>query len=366
MTSATPSPKVKLTFKTGGWVLLLSAVVTVLAVVLTLYPRWSGQGHSQPGDGKDVATYGFDLSNFSGNRAYLVASGTSRDALRAMVNPPVLSLAETLEQSRGRGKYLVDDDLVIGVEVAGMARAYPLRLLQLHEVINDTLGELPIVVTYHAISGTSTVQKREKGQQIYTFGFSGLIYQCCLLMYNQAPPGKESLWSPLQRSALSGPALGQELSPLPYRIVPWGYWRNLKPATTVVARDEALRAEYSRDRYQAYFAHDEVPYPVSGPEMKSLWPLKTVVLAIANTPRNYILIPLDAYPAEAQHEQTYPLKIAGQEYHIRVWPRLHAAEVTDRSGTLVPAIRSMNFAMSAFYGAHTTWHLELSHSGMIR
>jgi hypothetical protein len=366
MTATTPSPKVKLTFKTGGWVLLLSAVVTVLAVVLTLYPRWSGQGHRQLGDGKDITTYGFDLSNFSGNRAYLVASGTGRDALRAMDNPPVLTLAETLEQSRGRGKYLVDDDLVIGVEVAGMARAYPLRLLQLHEVINDTLGELPIVVTYHAISGTSTVQKREIGQQIFTFGFSGLIYQSCLLMYNHAPPGKESLWSPLQRSALSGPALGQELPPLPYRVVPWSYWRNLQPTTTVVAREEGLRAEYSRDRYQAYFAHDEVPYPVAMPETKSSWPLKTVVMALENAPRNYVLIPLDAYSSGTQPEQTYPLKVAGLQYQIRVWPRLHAAEVTDVSGTLVPSIRSMNFAMSAFYGAHTIWQPEMSHPGMLR
>src|SRR5207344_1682190 len=121
-------------------------------------------------------------------REKIVSAGMVTDALPPLDEPnaitlPQLSGLETI----GRGKYLVPTDKVIAVVLNGAARAYPLRVLVWHEVVNDTVGGIPIVVTYNPLSEGIAVFDRRVAGETLEFGVSGLLYQSNLLMYDRRP-----------------------------------------------------------------------------------------------------------------------------------------------------------------------------------
>ena len=120
----------------------------------------------------------------------------------------------------GHGRFLVPGDLVIGLSLHGEARAYPLEILALHEVCNDTLGGEPILVTYQPLCDSAVVFERRVDGHTREFGVSGLLYNSNLLMYDRHPeqPQDESLWSQLQFRALAGPAAAQHATLRPRAV----------------------------------------------------------------------------------------------------------------------------------------------------
>jgi hypothetical protein len=132
---------------------VLAASGVLCAATIFLWVQRLSARPSTVGDGRDVASYGFDRSGFLVPREQVVATGFPKDGIPALVNPQVFSVAEVAAFSEElhrehKGKYLLDGDLVIGVVAGDTPRAYPLRIVTWHEVVNDTLGGTPIAVTY--------------------------------------------------------------------------------------------------------------------------------------------------------------------------------------------------------------------------
>jgi hypothetical protein len=145
---------------------------------------------------------------------------------------------------------LVDESLVIGVERDGMARAYPLKMLNLHEVVNDDLGG-PLLVTFCPLCNSGLVAERRVDGEETTFHVSGLLWKAPrvqsaaaaergdvfgvngidpdaevrssgnLVMYDDLT---ESYWSQILARAICGPRTEEELTPLPARTTTWGEW----------------------------------------------------------------------------------------------------------------------------------------------
>jgi hypothetical protein len=173
-----------------------------------------------------------------------------------------------------RGKFLVPHDRVIALEVGGEARAYPLGTMQWHEIVNDTLGGVPIAVTYSPLCDSALVFDRRVGGETLEFGVSGLLYNSNLLMYDRRPeaPGAhpstgESLWSQFPGVALAGPAAktGARLAVLPCAVMHWEDWLAAHPRTTVLARVPGRERLYAREPYSTYFASEELKFPVHPP-----------------------------------------------------------------------------------------------------
>lgn len=274
------------TFASGGWVLLIALALT-LAIAAWGYLGWLRVGASRIGDGVTLESYRFDLADTLIPREQIIPAGFSKDReVPAMYQPRFISPTEVDRITRDeRGKYLVSRDRVIGVVINGEARAYPLNILFVHEIVNDTLGGVPIAVTYHPLCDSIVVFDRRVAGETLEFGVSGLVHNSNLLMFDRRDnddPRAESLWSQLQARAVAGPAAaeGRVLTLLPARLMHWSEWRSAHPDTSVLAREPDLRRRYTRT-YSQYFDSDKLHFPVSPlpPENDPL-PLKSAMIVI--------------------------------------------------------------------------------------
>lgn len=143
---------------------------------------------------------GFDLGNATIPLKDIKDGGLRRDGIPAIDSPEFLGIEEA--------KYLKEQNLVISVSHHGETRAYPIRILNYHEIVNDTIGDLSFSVTYCPLCGTGMVFNREIEGEVTTLGVSGLLFQSDVLLYDRA---SESLWSQLQMRSISGSRVGKQL-----------------------------------------------------------------------------------------------------------------------------------------------------------
>src|SRR5690348_16422434 len=170
-----------LTMSSGGWVLLLSGFFTLLAAAIVIFPVVRTGFHRAIGDGIHPNTYGFDLDNLTIPPGMLIGSGQPKDGIRAIPE----SLVETitpreveLMHDNEHINFLVPSDRIIGVVIDGEARAYPTRVLDLHEVVNDMVGKRPIAVSWSPLADAAVVFDRRidgPDKPAVEFGVSGLL-----------------------------------------------------------------------------------------------------------------------------------------------------------------------------------------------
>jgi hypothetical protein len=297
------------TFRSGGWVLVLALAVTLAGTLWNLAPLLDPTRVPPRGNGRTAASYGFDLGTTLVPRAKIVSGGMVTDALPPLTGPRSITPAELSGlETIGRGKYVVPTDKVIGVVLNGAARAYPLRVLVWHEVVNDTVGGVPIVVTYSPLSGGIAVFDRRVAGETLELGFSGLLYQSNLVMYDRRPGrAEESLWSQLQARAIAGPAAvaGRTLPLVPFALARWSDWQADRPEATLLAPVDGDGSKYGQDVYGSYFNSDEIrfpvdPLPAGGPLGK-----KTRVFAAVG-PGGFTLTPLAVHDDESRFEVVGP------------------------------------------------------------
>ncbi len=259
-----PAGRRRVPFLVWGWAIALGIAAGVAV------PAWHllVEGKLRVnvvGDGEHIESYGFDLSNLAVDRGLVEPVNGPKDRFESLVMPKAVSADEVRELNRKRyGKWLVNTDRVIGVIVGDEARAYPIRVMNWHAIANDRLGGQPIAVTYSGEADATVVFARQVGQHMPEFGYSGLIYNGHMLMYDRQPdPETESLWSQMAMRAVSGPLKGAELKSLPFSVTSWGHWKEAHPATTVVLGDPKLDEKYKQNPYVWWEKHDKPPYAVA-------------------------------------------------------------------------------------------------------
>lgn len=152
-----------------------------------------------------------------------------RDYIPAIVEPAFATDWSGLDAGKD-DPALPDDAPIIGVERGGRARAYPLRILEHHEVVNDCLAG-PIAVTYCVLCGSGVVFERRVAGEPARFGVSGKLWRSDLVMYDGLT---DSLWSQLAATAIRGTRTGEELTLLPSTLTTWAAWRGTHPETQVL------------------------------------------------------------------------------------------------------------------------------------
>lgn len=147
------------------------------------------------------------------------------------------------EDWSGLDRSLAETDLVVGVERGGAARAYPLAVLDAHEVVNDVFpadggGTDPLVVSYCPLCASGVVADRTVDGVVSTFSVSGYLYRADLVLYDHVTG---SFWSQLLATAINGPAAGTALEVVPSTVATWGRWREAHPDTSALLAPPASR-----------------------------------------------------------------------------------------------------------------------------
>jgi hypothetical protein len=193
---------------------------------------------------------GFVLEPSSIPADQIVSGGPPRDGIPALEEPEAAP-AGAAEWDEG--------EPVVGVELGGESRAYPLAILVWHEQANDSVGGVPILVSYCPLCGTAMVFDRRVGSRTHRFGVSGLLYRSDLLMFDRET---ESLWSQIGAEAVTGPARGARLRLLRSRIEPWGAWRRRQPETKVITSRTGHERRYGVSPYGDYALSERLLYPL--------------------------------------------------------------------------------------------------------
>lgn len=181
----------------------------------------------------------------------ILAGGPPRDGIRSVDQP---SLVPAAAASWVRGS-----DPVLGVAVGEESHAYPVHVIERHQVVNDVIGGVPVVVSYDPLSGTPFAHRRDLEGETLQFGVSGLIYNCNFLMYDRAT---NSLWSQVRGEAVAGKRVGRKLARLRVRQESLDEWRARFPDTRVLARPDPQRIDYRYSPYTTYWQSESIPFPV--------------------------------------------------------------------------------------------------------
>ena len=207
----------------------------------------------------------------------IVWGGVRPDAILDLQEPPSIPASEA--------GYLGADERVFGVSINGESRAYPLRIMNSHEMANDVVGGVHFALAYCTLCGSGIVYATEVDGEVISFGTSGLLYRSNKLMYDR---GTESLWVQFEGRPVVGPLAdsGLELEVLPVTLTTWRDWLALHPDTTVldletgVYPSESYRAEDDpTSNYFDYRADPEPQFPTHGGS--DLLPEKASVLGLS-------------------------------------------------------------------------------------
>ena len=185
----------------------------------------------------------------------IVWGGVRKDGIPALTRPVTVAASQAT--------FLEDDEPVFGLELGGASRAYPQRILDWHEMVNDVVGGRHFSLSYCTLCGSAIAYATgtTDGKPLL-FGSSGLLYRSNKLMYDD---GTLSLWSNLTGEPVVGPLVGRglRLTPLPLTITTWSDWRTRHPETTVVSLATGHRRDYTAGAaYGRYFASPETMFPV--------------------------------------------------------------------------------------------------------
>jgi len=208
-----------------------------------------------------------DFSKRSINFGEILSGGPPKDGIPSIDTPEFRPISASPD--------LVETEPVIGLIVNGEARAYPLGILTWHEIVNDTVGGVPVVVTYCPLCNSSIVFERTVDGRILDFGTTGKLRNSDLVMYDRQT---ESWWQQFSGEAVVGAMTGRELKVLPSRLESWGRFKARAPEGKVlVPNDENIR-DYGRNPYIGYDSR-RVPYPLfQGPLPTDVNPMMRVVV----------------------------------------------------------------------------------------
>lgn len=186
----------------------------------------------------------------------ILSGGPGKDGIPAINNPKFTSVKDAA--------FLNDSDPGLGLTIGGESRFYPYRILVWHEIVNDTVGGEPVLVTYCPLCATGIVFERSIDGDVQEFGVSGRLWQSNLLMYNRAgSEAGESLWSQVLGEAVLGVHTGKKLTIIRSDVVRWSDWKEAHPATRVLSQNTGAARDYGRDPYGDYYTSESVSFGAS-------------------------------------------------------------------------------------------------------
>lgn len=298
----------------------MKRLIPVLALLASVYSVSSAGGDTRNG---------FDLDNASIPVGEILAGGPPKDGIPAIDTPRFVGSEQA--------DFLADEDRVIGIARHGRAKAYPIAIMNWHEIVNDQIGPQPIVVTYCPLCGTGMIFAAPDHMD---FGVSGLLYNSDVLLYDRQ---SNSLWSQIKMEAVAGSRLGQKLELLPASHTTWAQWRARHPRTQVLSDRTGYHRDYDRDPYAGYSNSRNLYFPVASRDRR--YHPKEQVIGVKIGEQAW------AWPfAElARSAGVVEAEIAGQSVVVRYNSEARSGGVFLADGKEIPSTIAYWFAWMSFY-----------------
>ena len=210
--------------------------------LIALFAGGCGDDSTAPGQGVIV-----DDEIYSG--------GVPRDGIPAL-NDPVFIEAN-------QATYLSSADLVLGVVIEGEARAYPINIMDYHEIVNDHFQSRPVCVTYCPLTGSGVAFASVLDGREVSYGVSGLLFRNNLIPYDRT---SSSLYSQMYVRGIRGDYRDFDWLLYPSLRCTWGFWKNHYPDTKVMSSNTGYSRDYTSSPYGNYPASYSTLFPVRFPD----------------------------------------------------------------------------------------------------
>ena len=274
----------------------------------------------------------FDFSNSLVPLKEIVSGGVDKDGIPSILYPEFLTVAE----AKG---FLTDDDRVLALAVDGAAKAYPIKIMNWHEVVNDSFNKRRVFITYCPLCGSGIAFDAEINGKHLVFGVSGLLYNSDLLFYDY---GTESLWSQIEMKAITGRMSGTKLKPIPLLLTTWGKWKKQHPETLSLAPGIGMSGNYKYNPYGKYQKDAGLIFPVSKKDDRYHPKSWVIGIKAGGVAKAYPFSELKKSP------ETFTDRIGGTEVTVHFDKKSSTASITDSNGRPLPAPALFWFAWYAF------------------
>ncbi|CAA6828086.1 MAG: FIG01073555: hypothetical protein [uncultured Thiotrichaceae bacterium] len=276
---------------------------------------------------------GFDLANSTIPVSQILSGGPPRDGIPAIDQPKFIPA--------NKADYLKPDDRVMGVKYAGEVRAYPINILNWHEIVNDTVNGQAIAVTFCPLCGSGVVYSALINGKAHKFGVSGLLYNSDVLLYDRET---ETLWSQILAKAISGKMVNSPLTIIPSSHTSWKAWKKQHPNTKVLSRKTGFDRDYSQSPYGNYTSDRTTYFPVAF-SSKRYHPKERVLgLTLNGQQKVYPFAELAKFEGNSLRDH-----FAGKDLVLEFDVENRDGQIKDASGKVLPSINTFWFAWYAFH-----------------
>ena len=195
----------------------------------------------------------------------ILSGGPPKDGIPAIDKP--------IFKPIGQIANITDKEPVVSLAISGKARAYPIRILIWHEIVNDTLGGVPVTVTYCPLCNSAIAFDRRVGDRVLDFGTTGKLRNSDLVMYDRAT---ESWWQQFTGNAIVGSLVGQSLKMLPARLESYAQFKAREPTGDVLVPNNPTMRNYGKNPYVGYDSAAK-PFLYNGAMPDGINPMARVV-----------------------------------------------------------------------------------------
>lgn len=262
-------------------------------------PAYLPAESSPPGAESEFTT---DFSKHSVPYNEILSGGPPKDGIPPIDAPQFIPVNEANE-------WLEDREPVVFVQVGDDARAYPIQILIWHEIVNDVVGNEPLIVSFCPLCNTAIAFKRTFDGTVLDFGTTGRLRYSNLIMYDRQT---ETWWQQATGNAIAGEHTGAQLEFYPASMISWADFKDLYPDGKVLSRDTGHPRDYGRNPYFGYDDINQTPFLYDGTAPDQLPPMARVLTIDLNTEAV-------AYPYEILREMNVINDAVGGENVVIFW-----------------------------------------------
>jgi hypothetical protein len=250
----------------------IAVLLTVLIAAGALSPLPEGAAvraaHTgEPVPFHDASEWKTNFKKHSVPLTEIISGGPPKDGIPAIDHP-------RFETAAAAGRWLKPKEPVVLFARGGDARAYPLQILTWHEIVNDTVGGVPALITFCPLCNTALVFDARLDGKAHDFGTTGKLRFSDLVMYDRRT---ESWWQQATGEAIVGDLTGRRLTFLPAQIISWETFRATYPQGKVLSRNTGHSRPYGRNPYVGYDNINSSPFLYSGSKDGRVRPMERVV-----------------------------------------------------------------------------------------